>query len=84
MVLGWLPRETNDQPTCCMGDLMVQNLSLNRRRVQQSVCGFHGPPHRPYKDVGTVQLDDRKLILEGLGQDGSEEQVRFPLLHVCS
>ena len=36
--------------------------------MQQSACGFHGPPYRPYQDVGQVELDDPSLILGGLGQ----------------
>ena len=36
--------------------------------MQQSVCGFHGAPYRPYRDVGEVELDDPTLILGGLGQ----------------
>ena len=47
-----------------------------RRKVQLSSCGFHGPAHRPYRDVGPVVLEDRRLILEGLGQEDSEQQVR--------
>ncbi|CAI8046529.1 hypothetical protein GBAR_LOCUS25743 [Geodia barretti] len=42
--------------------------SFQRRKVQQSECGFHGPAHQPYKDVGHVELDDPTLILDGLGQ----------------
>ena len=45
----------------------------HRRKVQQTSCGFHGAGHQPYQDVGQVVLDDRTLILEGLGQHVSQE-----------
>ncbi len=41
-----------------------------RRSTQLSQCGFHGPPSCPYRDVGEVELDDRRLVQEGLGQTG--------------
>ena len=44
------------------------HLSSNRRMEQQSECGFHGPAHQPYRDVGRVELDDPTLILDGLDQ----------------
>ena len=51
-----------------------------RRSAQLTQCGFHGPPSCPYKDVGEVELDDRRLIQEGLGQTSpgkeGKQQVR--------
>lgn len=41
----------------------------HRRHVQLTQCGFHTPNHKLYRDVGSVELDDAKLILEGLGQN---------------
>lgn len=41
---------------------------LCRHRVQLTQCGFHTPNYKLYKDMGTVELDDAKLILDGLGQ----------------
>lgn len=49
-----------------------------RRKIQQTVCGFHGPAYKPYQDVGRVELDDPTLILGGLGQN-RDEQVIFTL-----
>lgn len=50
-----------------------------RHHTQLTQCGFHVPTSQPYKDLGPVELDDRKLILETLGQiaeDGPEVEVR--------
>lgn len=51
-----------------------------RRSAQLTQCGFHGPPSCPYRDVGEVELDDRRLIQEGLGQTSlgkeGQQQVR--------
>lgn len=44
------------------------NLVLYRHKVQLTQCGFHTPNYKPYKDMGQVELDDGKLILDGLGQ----------------
>lgn len=41
----------------------------HRHKTQLTQCGFHTPIVKPYKEVGSVELDDAKLILEGLGQD---------------
>ena len=30
--------------------------------------GFHGPLGQKYQEVGDVELDDKTLILQGLGQ----------------
>lgn len=46
-----------------------------RRSIQLNQCGFHGSVHRPYKELGPVEMDDGRLILEGLGQSESQEQV---------
>ena len=47
---------------------------LYRRSTQLTQCGFHGPPSCPYKDVGEVVLDDRRLVQEGIGQTGSDKE----------
>ena len=40
----------------------------NRRQSQLSEGGFHGSPGHRYKEIGSVQLDDKTLILQALGQ----------------
>jgi hypothetical protein len=39
-----------------------------RRQSQIGVCGFHTSPGHKYQEVGDVELDDKTLILQGLGQ----------------
>lgn len=39
-----------------------------RRQSQLSDGGFHGPLGQKYQEVGDVELDDKTLILQGLGQ----------------
>ncbi|XP_064383088.1 uncharacterized protein LOC135331774 isoform X2 [Halichondria panicea] len=49
--------------------------TYKRRFVQLNQCGFHGVSSRPYKDLGQVELNDGRLILDGLGQSSSQEQM---------
>ena len=59
--------------------------SLLRRFVQLNQCGFHGVSSRPYKDLGQVELNDGRLILDGLGQSTTQEQVLFlEYVHIMS
>ena len=46
-----------------------------RRSIQLNHCGFHAAVHRPYKELGPVEMNNGRLILEGLGQSDSQEQV---------
>ncbi len=62
-------------PHCTVSTTYI--FSLLRRFVQLNQCGFHGVSSRPYKDLGQVELNDGRLILDGLGQSSSQEQVLF-------
>lgn len=42
--------------------------NYERRQSQLSEGGFHGSPGHKYKEIGDVELDDKTLILQGLGQ----------------
>ena len=48
------------------------------------MCGFHGASNRPYHDVGGLVLDDRRLILEGLGLEQDKEDVSLNALNALS
>ena len=46
-----------------------------RHHYQLTECGFHASNSKAYKELGNVELDDGKLILETLGQ-AKDEQVK--------
>lgn len=60
--------------TACYYQRHILYVSSCRRSFQLTQCGFHGPPICPYKDVGEVVLDDRRLIQESIGQRDSAEK----------
>ena len=55
---------------------MLLIIIVCRRHIQLTQCGFHSPVSKPYKDMGTVVMDDGKLIMESLGQ-AKDENVGF-------
>ena len=59
-----------------------------RHHEQLTEGGFHTPNCKPYKELGEVQLDDSKLILEALGQmhnkDVSIKSILSQSLYLCS
>ena len=44
--------------------------NYERRCEQYAGCGYRSATTRPYRELGNVILDDRQLILSGLGQHG--------------
>ncbi|EDV20359.1 uncharacterized protein TRIADDRAFT_61094 [Trichoplax adhaerens] len=42
-----------------------------RRTKQVTECGYRSVPHRPYKPVGEMCLDEKQLILSALGQSNN-------------
>ena len=62
-------------PDHCISHLLPTHTLLCRRSIQFTQCGFHCVAHQPYQDVGQVILDDRRLLLEGLGHASKDEQV---------
>lgn len=59
--------------TCSLPDRReVARENYARRNHQMQKCGYNSVSHKPYKTLGTVFLDDKKLILVSLGQNGDE------------
>ncbi|XP_020617163.1 uncharacterized protein LOC110055123 isoform X2 [Orbicella faveolata] len=51
----------------------VARENYERRRHQMSKCGYRSVIYKPYQPVGEVYLDDKKLILNALGQEQTEQ-----------
>jgi len=49
------------------------------RRTQQKLCGFFAKPDCKYKECGHVELQNKNLVIESLGQIGNNfnTQVSF-------
>lgn len=46
----------------------MYTITIIRRQSQLNEGGFHGSPGHKYREVGNVELDDKTLILQALGQ----------------
>jgi len=62
----------------------VARENYERRRHQMSKCGYRSVIYKPYQPVGEVYLDDKKLILNALGQEQTEQddQVRSIVFYI--
>lgn len=47
----------------------VRRANYERRREQLSRQGFHSASTRPYRELGEVELNERRLLLKAVGQD---------------
>ncbi|XP_031558698.1 uncharacterized protein LOC116295108 [Actinia tenebrosa] len=50
----------------------VAHENYTRRTHQMTKCGYRSVNYKPYQSIGDVILDDKKLILTALGQDGDQ------------